>query len=78
MRKNAIHGRKLFITPIRRTDENDLDEPQGNDYGYNEGTVYLVSRLIGGTGMVFRAWAHKRTPLHLHWLVLRIGGADFL
>ena len=27
--------------------------------------------------MVFRVWAHKRTPLNLHWLVLRIGGADF-
>ena len=23
--------------PIRRTGENNLHEPQGNDYGYNEG-----------------------------------------
>ena len=28
--------------------------------------------------MVFRAWAHKRTPLNSQWLVLRIDGADFL
>ena len=28
--------------------------------------------------MVFRAWAHKRVPLNSLWLVLRIGGADFL
>ena len=46
--------------------------------GYNEGTICLVSRLIGGKGMFFRAWTHKRTPLHSHWLILRIGGADFL
>ena len=77
-RKNVIHGRKPFITPIRRTGENDLDEPRGNNYGYNEGTICLVSRSIGGKGMVFRAWAHKRTPLHTHWLVLRIGGTDLL
>ena len=28
--------------------------------------------------MVFRAWAHERALLNLQWLVLRIGGADFL
>ena len=28
--------------------------------------------------MVFRVWAHERAPLNLQWLVLRIGGADFL
>ena len=28
--------------------------------------------------MVFRAWAHERVPLNLQWLILRIGGADFL
>ena len=28
--------------------------------------------------MVFRAWAHKQTPLNSQWLVLRIGGIDFL
>ena len=28
--------------------------------------------------MVFRAWAHERVPLTSQWLVLRIGGADFL
>ena len=29
-------------------------------------TVCLVSRLIGGEGMVFRAQVHKRTPLNSH------------
>ena len=28
--------------------------------------------------MVFQAWAHERAPLNSQWLVLRIGGADFL
>ena len=33
---------------------------------------------MGAKGMVFQAWAHKRVPFNSHWLVLRIGGADFL
>ena len=37
----TIHGKKPFITPIRRTDEY---EPWENDYGYNKGTICLVSR----------------------------------
>ena len=37
----------------------------------------LVSGLIGGKGMVFRAWAHKWMPLNSQWMVLRIGCADF-
>ena len=28
--------------------------------------------------MVFRAWVHERVPLNLQWLVLEIGGTDFL
>ena len=44
MRKNVIHGRKPFITPIRRTSENNLHKPRGNGDGYNEGTICLVSR----------------------------------
>ena len=76
--KSIIDGRKPFIMPIWRTGKNDLHEAQGNDYGYNEGTICLVSGLIDSNGMVFQAWAHKRTPLNSHWLVLRIGGTDFL
>ena len=57
--------------------ENDLHEPQGDDYGYNEGTICLISGLISGKGIVFRVWAHKQMPLNSQWLVLRIGGADF-
>ena len=64
--KNYIHGRKPFITSMLRTSENDLHEPRGEDYVYNKGTICLVSRLIGDKGMIFRAWAHKRTPLNLH------------
>ena len=61
-----------------RTGENDLHEPQEDNNVYNEGTICLVSRLIGGKGVVFRVWVHKWTPLNSQWLVLRIGGADFL
>ena len=38
----------------------------------------LVSGLISGKGMVFRSWVYKWMPLNSQWLVLRIGGADFL
>ena len=33
---------------------------------------------MGVKGMVFRVWAHEWVPLDSQWLVLRIGGADFL
>ena len=33
---------------------------------------------MGASGMVFRAWVHEQAPLNLQWLVLKIGGADFL
>ena len=33
---------------------------------------------MGAKGMVFQAWAHERVPLNSQWLVLRIGGTDFL
>ena len=40
---------------------------------------YLFSKLVNGCqGDGFRAWAHERAPLNSQWLVLRIGGADFL
>ena len=76
--KNIVHRKKPFIAPIQETGENDLHEPWGDDCGYNEGTIRLVGGLIVGRGMVFRAWAHKRTPLNSQWLVLRIGGTDLL
>ena len=57
--------------------ERNLHKPWGDNYGYNEGTIFLVSRLISGKGMVFEAWAHKQMSLNLQWLVLRIGGANF-
>ena len=63
-RKDSIHGRKPFITAKQKTSGNYPHEARGNDYRYNEGTICLVSRLIGGKGMVFRAWAHKRMPLN--------------
>ena len=64
--------------PIQNTGENDLHELWGNNYGYSEGTICLVNRWIGLKGMIFRVWVHKRVPLTSQWLVLRIGGADFL
>ena len=51
-RKNIIHRRKPFIAPKQETDENDLHEPQGDDCGYNEGTICLVGGLIVGREMV--------------------------
>ena len=33
---------------------------------------------MGAKWMVFQAWAHERVPLNLQWLVLRIGGTNFL
>ena len=56
----------------------DINQLQLDDCRYNEGTIYLVDKLMGAWGMVFRAWAHERSPLNSQWLVLRIGGADFL
>ena len=37
--KNVVKGRKPFIRRIQKTCENDLHEPQVNDYGYNEGII---------------------------------------
>ena len=78
MRKNVIHGRKPFITPKQKTGENDLHELLGNDCGYNEGTICVVNGRICVKRMVFRAWAHERVPLNSQWLVLKIGGTNFL
>ena len=61
-----------------RFGESDLHEPWEDNYGYNKGTICLLSGLIGSNGMIFQAWAHKQAPLNSQWLVLRIGGADFL
>ena len=59
VRKNIIHRRKPFITPIQETGENDLYQLQAKDCGYNEGTICLVNGQISTEGMVFRAWAHE-------------------
>ena len=77
-RKSIIHGRKPFITPKQKTGENDLHKLLGNDCGYNEGTICVVNERINVNRMVFRAWAHERASLNSQWLILRIGGADFL
>ena len=74
----CIHGRKPFITPKQKTGENDLHELLGNDCGYNEGAICVVNERINVNRMVYRAWAHERASLNSQWLVLRIGGADFL
>ena len=76
--KNVIDGRKPFITPKQKTGANNLHELLGNDCGYNEGTICVVNGCISINRMVFRAWAHERVPLNSQWLVLRIGGTDFL
>ena len=57
---------------------NDLNKHQIRDSGHNEGAICLLNGSMGAKGMVFRAWAHKKVPFNSHWLVLRIGGTDFL
>ena len=78
MRKSAIDDRKHFIGRLHKTGEDDWDKLQDNDSGHNEGTICLVNGQMGARGMVFRAWVHKWAPFNSHWLVLRIGGTDFL
>ena len=76
--KVLFYGRKPFITPKQKTGENDLHELLGNDCGYNEGTICVVNGRISVNRMVFRVWSHERASLNSQWLILRIGGADFL
>ena len=64
--------------PKQKTGENDLHELLENDCGYNEGTICVVNERINVNRMVFRAWVLERVSLNLQWLVLRIGGANFL
>ena len=53
--KNVIHGRKPFIMPKQNTGENNLHELLGNDYGYNEGTICVVTGEL-----VLRGWFLER------------------
>ena len=76
--KNVIDGRKPFIRRTQRTGKNDLNEHRVNDSGHNEGTICLLKEWMGAKGMVFRVWTHELVPFNLQWLVLRVGGADFL
>ena len=60
-RKNLIHGRKPFIIPKQKTGGNDLHKLLGNDCGYNEGTICVLSGEV-----VLREWffEHGRTNGH--------------
>ena len=64
--------------PKQKINENDLHELLGNDCRYNEGIICVVNGFISVRRMVFRGWTHERVPLNSQWLVLRIGGANFL
>ena len=77
-RKNIIDGRRAFIRYAQKTRAMDINQLQIDDCWYNEGTICLVNGWMSAKGMVFRTWVHERAPLNLQWLVLRIGGADFL
>ena len=33
---------------------------------------------IGAKGVIFQAWAHEQVPQNSQWLVLKVGGANFL
>ena len=79
LHKNVIDGRKPFIRSTQITGENDLNERRISDSGHNEGSYHLFTKRVNGSqGGGFRAWVHKRAPFSSHWLVLRIGCADFL
>ena len=82
MRKNVIHGRKPFIMPEQETDENDLHKLRGNNCGYNEGISYLFSKRVNwcqGDGFLSLGTQTGIIKLaNSEWLVLRIGGIDFL
>ena len=65
----------MAVAEVRLTD---VDELQVNSSSHTKGTICLVNGCMGTKRIVFRAWAHKRVPLNSQWLVLRIGGADFL
>ena len=73
--KNVFVGRKEFIRLMQKARVINIKRLQLNNFWYIEGTICLVN---GWMGMVFWAWAHERAPLNSQWLVLRIGGADFL
>ena len=55
-----------------------VDELQDNNSSHTKGTICLVNGVNGRQKDVFRAWAHERAPYNSQWLVLRIGGADYL
>ena len=40
--------------------------------------LFVYKQVNGCQGDGFRAWMHKWAPQILQWLVLKIGGADFL
>ena len=52
----------------------DINELQVNDCY----TMKFSKRVNGCHEDDFRVWTHERMPLNMQWLVLRIGGADFL
>ena len=64
--------------PKQKTSENNLHELLGNNCGYNEGTICVVNERMNVNRIVFRVWAHEWASLNSQWLVLRIGGANFL
>ena len=81
--KNVIYGRKHFIGCLHKTSEDayDWDNLRANDSRHNEGTICLVNGWMSANckGMVFECGCINRCSLFKsHWLVLRIGGADFL
>ena len=73
-----------FISCIQRISEKGLNKLQINDSEDNKGTTYSFSKRLHGcqgdgfSSMVFQAWAHEQAPLNSQWLVLWIGGANFL
>ena len=77
--KNVFGGRKLLIRRTQRTGENDLNKLPVNDSGHNEGIYHLFSKRVNWCqGDGYSSVGARTAPLNSQWLVLRIGGTDFL
>ena len=70
--------RKEFIRRVRKSGVMDIKRLQITDSSYIEGTILFSKRVNRCHGDGFSSVGARTAPLNSHWLVLRIGGADFL
>ena len=70
--------RKEFIRRVRKSGVMDIKRLQITDSSYIEGTILFSKRVNRCHGDGFSSVGTRTVPLNSHWLVLRIGGANFL